>query len=96
MKDKTSVTINISNYKSEKELISGILYQFQFPNIYEESWEGVKQEFFYDSMCMVPNAVTLVGTSKLRKAYPECYTQLINCLKECQEFKKRFELIILD
>ena len=48
------VSLNIQDIASEEQLFELLINEFEFPELYTRSWEGMKEHLFYDSMMKVP------------------------------------------
>lgn len=96
MQETNKLEIDISECKTELELIELIFYKIRFPRIYEKDWFGLKESFYYDSMSKVPLKFKLIGLSILQKNLPDSYTALLKTLEEFYEVNQigEFELIV--
>jgi len=66
---------------SDAGLIDTLIEDFSFPDLYERSWHGVSEHFFYDSMMRSPITLNVVGMNKLRNKLPETAERFEKCLE---------------
>ena len=63
--------INLNDINSEKELLEQLISQFNFPELYDKSWEGFEDHLFYDPMMRIPKTLLIKGISSLNENIPE-------------------------
>jgi len=65
------VTLNIRGITSEEQLFELLINEFEFPELYARSWDGMKEHLFYDSMMKVPENLIISGFKVFQKNNPK-------------------------
>lgn len=73
--------IDISNCRSEIEIIEKFITTLEFPDLYRKSWFGLKEHFYYDPMLKVPKTLILKGMKELKVNTPNLYRELTRILE---------------
>ena len=78
------VSLNIQDIASEEQLFELLINEFEFPELYTRSWEGMKEHLFYDSMMKVPENLIVSGFKAFQKNNP----QTAICFSEWLKYSK--------
>lgn len=86
------ISINVTEISSEEELISLILNEFNFPDLYGRSWKAMEEHLFYDSMRRVPEKLEVVGFNFLKGSCPKTASQF----KQWASSSKDMDVLFLE
>lgn len=86
-----SLSLDVSDITSEKELFALILSQFNFPDLYESNWKGMNEHLFYDPMMRVPEKLEVNGFIDFEKAFPDIASQMKKWIRTADEMEVTFQ-----